>query len=112
MKKTLALPTTSTTSVPLDLRAESFEDASVVVCVVVSPIMDGPGVVAGELARFERSARPRGQRLYRYWDRGQRRSWRDPSHGRRLLELAETVGAVTRVNGQATETLAQFDPVS
>jgi hypothetical protein len=94
MKKTLALPTTPTTGVLLDLPAESFEDAWVVVCVMLSSIMDGPGVVAGELAPLETSAGPRGWRLRRYLDWGQHRSWRDPSRGRRLLELAETVGAV------------------
>ena len=41
MKKTLALPTTPTTSVLLD--------ALVVVCVMLGPIMDGPGMVAGNL---------------------------------------------------------------
>ena len=47
MKKTLPLPTTPTTSVLLDLPAESFEDVLVVVCVMLSPIMDGPGLVGG-----------------------------------------------------------------
>ena len=47
MKKTLPLPTTPTTSVLLDLPAESFEDALVVVCVMLSPIMDDPGLVSG-----------------------------------------------------------------
>jgi hypothetical protein len=64
MKKTLPLPTTPTTSVLLDLPAESFEDALVVVCVMLSPIMD------------------------------------------------DIVGAVARVNGQATDELAKFDPAS
>lgn len=58
MKKTLVLPTTPTTGVLLDLPAESFEDALVVVCVLLSPVMDSPDVVAGELARFETSAGP------------------------------------------------------
>jgi hypothetical protein len=47
MKKTLALPATPTTSVPLDLPTQSLEaalleDALVVVCAMLSPIMDGP----------------------------------------------------------------------
>ena len=47
MKKTLPLPTTPTTSVLLDLPAESFEAALVVVCVMLTPNMDGPGLVGG-----------------------------------------------------------------
>ena len=36
MKKTLVLPTTPTTGALLDLPAEGFEDALVVVCVMLS----------------------------------------------------------------------------